>query len=810
MPFPHLLGAGAAPPFLVEVVLLIVAGAAIAYLCHRIGLVPIVGFLVTGVLIGPHGLGLVKDRLLVDSMAELGVVLLLFTIGIEFSLEKLARIKMLIFGGGGLQVGLTTVGAVCLLLPFGVSWQVAVFTGFLVALSSTAIVLKLLADKAETAAPHGQVALGFLIFQDLAIIVMVLLVPLLSGMGVGGGDGSGEAGVGMILLALGKAAGIIVLVLVFARKLMPPLLEKVARTCSPELFLLTLIAICFGTALLTSLAGVSLSLGAFLAGLLVSESRFSEHALGEILPLQILFSAAFFISVGMLLDVRFAFQNLALVCAALLAVLVLKILATGVSALVLGYSVPVAAASALILAQVGEFSFVLERAGRESGLFPAGMAAVGSQVFIAATVVLMVLTPALAAVGSRWQRRLLARQEARAVRSETEANAEIETGVDGEEIPRLENHVIVAGYGQAARRLVRVLKSSRIPFLITTLSPTGANESEAAGLPVLRGDASRLRTLLRVGLERAKILVIPDDEPAMAERITAVARTASPTLRIVARTRYIAEIAPLTEQGADRVVAEELESIVQLFAAVLRNYRISPEAIESYQRTLRDGGYAALQEQALAEASLASCTLDAGCLDHRKVTLRAGMPAAGRTVKQLGLEAQHGIRVEALRRRGTALEPFENEVLGPGDELVLSASAAAFAESAPLFQRRTVQTPAELRAGRRTGIDTERLVTFVPTAAARDRCDHLEAIRPVLPSAPGCEDCLRGGHRNWVHLRICLTCGHVGCCDTSPGKHATAHFHATRHPVMRSLEPGESWGWCFVDEVLLESEPEGR
>jgi CPA2 family monovalent cation:H+ antiporter-2 len=805
--FPHLLAAGAAPDFLIEVVILIVAGAAIAYLCHRLGLVPIVGFLVTGVLIGPYGLGLVKDRMLVDATAELGVVLLLFTIGIEFSLEKLARIKGLIFGGGGLQVGLTTLGVVLLLLPFGVPWQIGVFTGFLVALSSTAIVLKLLADKAETSAPHGQVSLGFLIFQDLAIIVMVLLVPLLAGMaGTGGAEGMeaaahGGADPGSIFLALGKAAGIIVLVLVFARKLMPPLLEKVARTCSPELFLLTLIAICFGTALITSLADVSLSLGAFLAGLLVSESRFSEHALGEILPLQILFSATFFISVGMLLDVGFLVRNLPLVCGVLVAVLVLKFLTTGISALALGYPLPVAVGSALILAQVGEFSFVLERAGREAGLFPAGMAEVGSQVFIAATVVLMVATPALASLGSRLQQRLAARPEAGA--------AEMEAAVDPEEIPHLENHVIVAGYGQAARRLVRVLKSSGIPFLITTLSPTGANEAEADGLPVLRGDAGRLRTLLLAGLERAKLLVIPDDEPAMAGRIAAVARTAGPTLRIVARTRYIAEIGSLTEHGADRVVAEELESIVQLFATVLRNYRVEPEEIESYERTLRDGGYAALQAEALPEGLVHPCTLDEGCLDQRTITLRAGMPALGsggdgRRVSDLGLETQHGIRVDAVRRRGVELEEPQNTVLQLGDELVLVGSAAAFAESAPLFRKGSAQTPAEVRSSRRTGIDTEKLVALHPAPGAVKLCGHLGEIRAVLPSAPGCEVCLRVNHRNWVHLRVCMTCGHVGCCDSSPGKHASAHFHTTGHPVMRSLDPGEAWGWCFEDQALLE------
>ncbi|MDQ3253967.1 MAG: cation:proton antiporter, partial [Acidobacteriota bacterium] len=257
--------AGTAPAFLTEVVWLIVAGAAIAYVCNRFGLVPIVGFLLAGVVIGPNALGLVRDQSLVDAAAEIGVILLLYTIGIEFSLEKLAKIKRLIFGGGGMQVVLATLVMTGSLALFGVEWRTGLFTGFLVALSSTAIVLKLLGDRAETNSPQGQVGLGLLIFQDLAIIVMVLLVPVISGRG-----GSSLE----IVWALTKAGAIIGIVLLFARRLMPKVLEMVARTCSSELFLLTVIAICFGTAYLTSLAGVSLSLGAFLAGLLVSESRF--------------------------------------------------------------------------------------------------------------------------------------------------------------------------------------------------------------------------------------------------------------------------------------------------------------------------------------------------------------------------------------------------------------------------------------------------------------------------------------------------------------------------------------------------------
>src|SRR5262249_24266155 len=257
--------AGDVPAYLTDGVALVVAGALIAYICFRFKLVPIVGFLIAGVLIGPNALGLVRNRELVNDAALVGVILLLFTIGIEFSVERLLRIKRLILLGGGLQCTLAALATVGLLAVFGVDWRSGLFTGFLVALSSTAIVLKVLADRGETNQEPGQIGLGLLIFQDLAVIVMVLMIPMLSG--------SGGSFVG-IIWALAKAVGIIFIVLFFARKLMPKVLEAVAKTCSPELFLLTVIAICFGTAYLTSLAGVSLSLGAFLAGLLVSKSRF--------------------------------------------------------------------------------------------------------------------------------------------------------------------------------------------------------------------------------------------------------------------------------------------------------------------------------------------------------------------------------------------------------------------------------------------------------------------------------------------------------------------------------------------------------
>ncbi len=763
--------------FLTDAVAFLLAGAGIAYVCFRLGLIPIVGFLVAGVVIGPNALGLVHDRALVDAAAEVGVMFLLFTIGIEFSLEKLAEMKRAIFAGGGLQVVLATAGTMGLLALFGVDWRSGLFTGFLVALSSTAIVLKLLADRNETTTPHGRLGLGILIFQDLAVVVMVLLVPMLAGGGGSAWD---------IAWALAKAAVIIVAVLLVARRLMPVVLEQVARTCSPELFLLTVIAICFGTAFLTNLAGVSLSLGAFLAGLVVSESRFSQHALGEVLPLQILFSATFFVSVGMLLDLSFLVTHLPLVLAGIAAVLLVKVVTTGVSVLALRAPPSVAIAAALMLAQVGEFSFVLVRAGHAVGLAPAGLDAAGSQAFIAATVVLMVLTPFLTAAGGVAARRV----QREAVADETPA----------EPLPerlRRENHVVVAGYGLGARRLVRVLEGSGIPSVIPTRSPEGANEAEADGLPVLRGDASRQHTLVLAGADRAKVLVVPDDDPAMAHRVVSVARVTNPTMRIVARTRYIAEIEMLSAAGADRVITEELESVVQLFADVMRSYDLPPQDIERHEEAVRRGGYAALRAERRPAAPVVECELGPDCLDRRTVTIRAAAPVDGLTVGQLPLI------VETLRRGArTGATPPADETIRAGDELGLAGTADAFLHAAPLF-RVGVLDPvalADATAQTRTVVDTERVVELA--AAADAGCGHLDQIHRVTPSARGCEDCLRTGDR-WVHLRICMTCGHVGCCDSSPNKHATAHHRTVGHPIVKSLEPGEHWGWCYPDQRML-------
>ncbi len=678
---PLILAAGTIPAFFIEVAALLACGALIAYIGYRLKLVPIVGFLLTGVVIGPNALGLVANQALVDATAQVGVVLLLFTIGIEFSLEKLARIKTLIFGGGGLQVLLASLVTLGLLLVFGVSWQAGLFTGFLVALSSTAIVLKLLGSRGETNAKVGQAALGILIFQDLAIVVMVLLIPMLAGQGGSTLD---------LALALGKAGLIIAVVLLGARRVMPVVLERVARTCSQELFLLSLIALCFGMALLASLAGVSLELGAFLAGLIVSESRFSEHAFGEIMPLQILFAATFFVSVGMLLDVGFLASNLPLVLGVVVVVLLIKLITTGVSLKLLGFAVSSSVAGAFLLAQVGEFSFVLERAGRELALFPAGMAETGSQTFIAATVLLMVLTPPLSQLGRGLARRL----EARRMKAPQGAPAEVKPAA-ATPLPEaeagIENHVVVAGYGRAARQLVGILKAARIPHVIITLSPTRAQEAEADGLLVVRGDPTRQHALIHARIMQAKMLFTPDDEPEFAHRVARVARTLNPTLRIVARTRYQTAADALMHAGTDQIVTEEHETIVQLFAEVLRDYHIEPSEVEQCLRLVRNEQYQILREASHVGGLALLGDVILGALDTRTVTLREGASIIGQKLETL-VSQETGLSVKALRRgHSVVTRPPPHLTLEVGDVLTLSGSAEAFARYAERFRATPVE-----------------------------------------------------------------------------------------------------------------------
>lgn len=657
-------------PFLNEMVALFVVSVVIAYICFRLRLVPIAGFLIAGVLIGPNALGLVHDQEIVDVLAEVGVVLLLFTIGMEFSLEKLSRIGRAIFIGGSTQVFLTVGIVAGTMMVFGVSWQAGVYTGCLVALSSTAIVLGLLGEREETDTPAGRLSLAVLIFQDLAIIVMVLLVPVLAGSGGSTSD---------ILLVLGRAVLLIAGVLILARRVVPWILEIVANTRRQELFLLTVVAICFGTAAASSTAGVSLALGAFLAGLVVSESKYSEQALSEILPLRTVFNAVFFVSVGMLLDLSFLVEYPLLVLAAAGIVMTVKLGTTMASILLLGYPIRIAAVVGLTLAQIGEFSFVLERAGREAGLTPGGLGEAGAQTFIAATVLLMLLTPFQMQLAPRFGS-LLSRSPLRRLGADN--------GMESDSTSKeLEDHVIIVGYGAAGKRLAYVLKDRGIPFVVIEMNPRAISDMGSKGVRAIYGDASRAHILEAAHIDTAKLCVVVINDPIIAPRVIQQVRFQNPTIQTILRTRYMDDMERFQRIGADIVVPEELETTVRIFSHVLGAYMISSEEIDRHVRMIRSQDYG-IMRGSIQEAHLMVLQgLDEDGMHTRAVAVRDGSPAAHATLQELALRRDHGLTVLAVKRGDqTIANPAGDFKVMPDDRLILVGTADRFAECGHIFR----------------------------------------------------------------------------------------------------------------------------
>ncbi|NGP88980.1 cation:proton antiporter domain-containing protein [Fodinibius halophilus] len=658
-------------PFLTELVALFTVSVGIAYVCYRLKIVPIVGFLIAGVIIGPNALGLVQNQELVDMLAEIGIILLLFTIGIEFSLEKLSRIKKAIFLGGGLQVGIT-VGIVTFILWYwGISWNSAIYTGCLVALSSTAIILGLLSDEDKTDTPSGQLSLAVLIFQDLVIIVMVLLVPMLAG------QSESITNIGWILL---KAGVLITVVLLLAERIVPWILEQVAKTRRQELFLLTVVAICFGTAALTNLAGVSLALGAFLAGLVVSESHFSEQAISEILPLRTIFNAVFFVSVGMLLDLNFVIANPLIILGTAVSVVIIKFLITTASLMTLKYPIRIIAASGLTLAQIGEFSFVLERAGRTAGITPAGLGEDGVQTFIAVAVLLMIATPFMLHKSS-WMGELLSKTFLRHLaRASKQASVEKPKTI-------LEDHVIIVGYGPAGRHLVQVLHDTGIPYIVIEMNPDSVEEMHKNDIPAIFGDASRQHILNLAAVKRAKLCVIATNDPASSPRIIQQARHLNPTLQIMVRTRYLSEIERFEKLGADIVVPEEMETTVRLFSHVLGAYRVPQQEIQEHVQALRADDYEIVRGSIQEAHLMVLQGLDEEGLHTRAVAVREHSPAAGKTLRELKLRNEYGLTVLAIKRgEQTIGNPSADFRLQPDDRLILVGNADQFVNCGELFR----------------------------------------------------------------------------------------------------------------------------
>lgn len=571
--------------FLKSLVIIFGVSAVVVFLLHRLKVPSLVGFLVAGAIIGPHGIGLIKDAHAVETLAEVGVILLLFTIGIEFSMSKLMKMKKAVIGGGGVQVAFTiALSALVAYLATGKA-NMSVFFGFLVALSSTAIVFKMLTERGEIDSPHGRTMVGILLFQDLCVVPLMLLTPALSGEGINIAD---------ITLKFGKAVLIVAVVLLAARWLVPGLLHQVVHTKSRELFISTIILICLGIALLTSRFGLSLALGAFLAGLVISESEYAHQATSDILPFKDSFIGLFFVSVGMLINSGYMFDNYPKIAIVVALIFGLKIITGMFSALLIGNPLRTAIHAGLGLAQIGEFSFVLAVAGKASGLITEAF----YQVFLSSSVITMIMTPFVLKTSpsiSAWitSRRLLKRA------------GRLRRGFEGEGFPRKKSgHVIIIGFGLNGRNLARVLKETAIPYFVLEMNGDTVREMKKKGEPIYYGDGTSQQILHKLGIEKARLLVVAISDPASSRRIVSIARHENPEVYIIVRTRYIAEVDDLKALGANEVIPEEFGTSVEIFSRVLREYHFPNNVILDMVDKIRSDSYTALRSVEIRESHL--------------------------------------------------------------------------------------------------------------------------------------------------------------------------------------------------------------
>ena len=656
---------------------------------HRFRIPSIAGFIVVGVLAGPNALSIVPRSADVQALAELGVVLLLFSIGLEFSLSRLRRTWRLVLEAGAPYVLLTGGTGLLAARAFQLDWPAAIFAGFWLSLSSTAIVMKSLADRREVDTSHGRLTLSVLLFQDLCVVPMMLLLPILAGV-----KPAAAVSVAAILL---QSGGILLAVLIISRYVVPPFLAWVARTRNRELFLLLVFLLCLGTAAAAGWLGLSAAIGAFLGGLLLSKSDYGMQALADILPFRDIFNSVFFMSIGMMLDLQVLYSDPGKVALATIAILSGKALIGSLLAVLLGFPAGAAALSGIALAQVGEFSFVLAQAGSAMNLMPAGV----FQPLLAASVVTMAITPILIMFAPRMARRV----ERVAGAAPLPWIARGRRAQTGPEVEKLHGHVVIVGYGLNGRNLAHLLAAEKIPYVVLDLNGGVVAQARGLGEPILFGDITSEYVARHLALERARSVVISISDPQAERRAVRLIRESYPKVHILVRTRYVSEVDELHRLGADEVVPEEFETSIEIGARTLALYGTPLQQIRSRLEKVRADRYRALRAPTLTPQEAETLAVVFGSVATGSVALPPGSPIAGVSLRELDVSGRTGATILAVLRAGEALaNPNPSLVLDPHDAVVFMGS------------EEQVDTARALLTGEITLEDTGEMIAHAPPA----------------------------------------------------------------------------------------------
>jgi len=628
---------------------------------------PLLGYILGGIIVGPAGLGLIKELVQIETLAQFGAAFLLFSLGVEFSFAELKKVQAISLGGGGLQIVLTILGTTLVSLAMGwvTSPAQGVFLGAILSLSSTAVVLKCLMERNETATLHGQVMLGILVVQDLALGLMLAVLPALDQPPEAIGMAIAQALLRIGLFAAGAvAAGI---------WLIPPLLRLLAKTESRELFLLGVVALCLGIALLTEHLGLSIEMGAFVAGLMISEVEYADQTLTYVEPIRDIFAALFFAAIGMLIDPLFLWNNLELILGLVALVFVGKFLIITPLVMLFRYPLKVALLAGLGLAQIGEFSFVLASEGQALGL-------VSRRVYLlilGTTAVTLVVTPFVMKLIPQlfnWAETvpLLKRYL-----NPVDMPMEVSTDVP------IQNHVVVCGYGRVGRNLVQLLQEHNSPIVVIDQSEAAIQKLREAKIPYVYGNAASLYVLEKAGVEKAQSMVIALPE-AMSTRLSIKrALELAPGLDIVVRANHNRDIELLYQLGAREVVQPEFEASLEMVTHVLTRMGLAKLVIEREVQQIRSSHYLDLRPERSPTEIARDLQVAAQGMNSKWYTLPGNSPLAGMTIEEANIRWLTGVSLIAIRRASGEEIDYPNSVttLEAGDRCLVvgeSEEQAAF------------------------------------------------------------------------------------------------------------------------------------
>jgi len=652
-------------PLLPDITAVFCLSILVLLVCHRFHVPPIVGFLLTGVLSGPSVLGLVDKVHNIELMSEIGIILLLFTIGMELSGAELRRLRKPVFIGGLTQVLLTILFFTLMSFAFNHSMAEGIIYGFLAALSSTAIVLSLLQQSSKAESPQGRLALAILIFQDMAIVPMMLAIPLLAG--------HTTLSPNNLLISLTTTMLILGGGWLLAKFIVPRLMAQVMRTRNKQLLLMTTLVLCFAVAIGTASLGLSLALGAFLAGLLLAESEYSLSAVEGVLPFKDVFTSLFFIAVGMLLDIQFFIANMDKVFLLAAILIIVKVLITIPAVILIGYPLRVAILVSMILAQIGEFSFVLAKSAFDAQL----MDQESYQLFLAASIITMSLTPVMFTLAPRL---------ANAVKGHSEKSPSPQAAIP----PELQGHLIIVGFGVGGKYLAYTARKANIPYIILEMNPETINRYKDTE-PIHYGDASYLSTLEYFGVHTARVLAVVISDPAAVRSITAQVRRLNKKIHIVVRTRFIGEIEALCALGANDVIPEDFETSIEIFSRVLGHYLVPRQSIETFITHFRCKHYTNARQLSVYGSPLINMNAIAGNLEMLVFTIEEGAAICCQSLIDIDLRGNYGITIIAIQRGDEVITPPSgDEVLLVNDIVFIFGTPEVLSKAEALFQKQQI------------------------------------------------------------------------------------------------------------------------